>query len=93
MKQINLKLIRRLILFCSPLVGIAMCFIRWQPKPNYVASGWPVPWATWEKIVVSGKESWIDYPGFAGLLINPLLYFIAGLVIYWIIGRFAKQKA
>jgi len=91
MKKIDVSSTRWLVLLCAFLLGIISCFIRWRPKPNYVAWGWPIPWMVWEKTIISGKETWFDFPGIVGMFIDPLIAVSIGLIIFWIMSRFIKE--
>lgn len=66
-----MKTIRIFGTLLSAIIGFAFCWMPWG-EGSFHGSGFPVPIVIWDKGV--------DYIGFAGFLINPLLM----VVLFWL---------
>ena len=87
MKRLNV--VRWILLILSPFIGIGACFIKVRPSPDHVGWGVPFPIVIWERT----DNCWIDFPGTAAFVLNPLFYFLLGFGLFWVFGKINRKNA
>lgn len=61
--------------------GVASSFIPWGKKDAFHGTGFPVFTAAWDRSKETGPLQ--DYPNPLGYILNPLLFVVVGMLIYW----------
>ncbi len=79
---------------CAGL-GFAACWLPWGEPDRLHGQGFPVPIVMWDK--PPGSDHFIDYVGFAGVILNPVCFLVAGWLLagtvyaaWWVLRRFLR---
>jgi hypothetical protein len=75
----------------SVVLGVIACTIPWGPPDRFHGTGFPIPVVMWDK--PPGRDHLIDYPNIFAIVLNPLLFFIVGLLLWtlWRMGCWAVR--
>ena len=66
----------------SGCLGLALSFVPWGSSSGFHGTGFPVFVVAWDRSPTTGRL--IDFPNVFGYVLNPLLVFVAGFLLWFV---------